>query len=118
MSDKYIGEVECIQCGYCCGYRRSSTFGGCQYAPDEPVPEGIEVDEEKTVPVDANDVCIYLEQLDNGFARCTVHDKRPKMCRLYYCHIETKLLALGWIRRFLEQKRKERDGQELIRLIS
>lgn len=86
--EKYIGQVDCIMCGYCCGYRREYKFGGASYAKDEPVPEGVIVNETEdgfTIPVDEDDTCIYLAKLDNGFARCGIHDKRPNMCRLYYC---------------------------------
>jgi hypothetical protein len=75
-------------CGYSCGYRRESAFGGASYAKDEPVPEGISVvktNEGFTIPVDEDDKCIYLKILDNGFTRCTIQDKKPKMCRLFYC---------------------------------
>ena len=87
-TDKYVDQLQCVMCGYCCGFRRETQFGGCSYEKNEPVPEGIEVektDEGFTIPVDEDDICIYLKKLDNGFARCGIHDKRPKMCRLFYC---------------------------------
>lgn len=80
--------VDCVMCGYCCGYRRDSHFGGCSYSKDEKVPSNITTikDEEGfTIPVDKDDTCIYLEKLNNGFARCSIQDKKPKMCKLYSC---------------------------------
>lgn len=114
MMDKLIGELDCIRCGYCCGYRRDSHFGGCSYSEEEEIPEGIEVNENKTIPVDEDDICIYLKKLDNGFAICRIHDKRPIMCRLYYCMIETKIKELGKVKKFLEEKCEERDRQTLL----
>lgn len=80
--------VECCRTGYCCGYRRDSYFGGVSFQPDEVVPPGVEVifrDGERFIPVDEDDVCIYLKKLDNGFAECGIHDKKPLTCRLYNC---------------------------------
>ena len=97
---KYIGQVDCIMCGYCCGYRRETEFGGASYAFDEEVPDGIEVVKDEwgyTIPVDEDDTCIYLEKLDNGFARCSIHDKRPNMCRLFYCLPQQKARQLQTI---------------------
>ena len=97
---KYIGQVDCIMCGYCCGYRRETEFGGASYAFDEEVPDGIEVVKDEwgyTIPVDKDDTCIYLEKLDNGFARCSIHDKRPNMCRLFYCLPQQKARQLQTI---------------------
>lgn len=107
MNKKYKGQLDCIQCGYCCGYRRNTRFGGASYAKDEPVPEGIEVvktEEGFTIPVDLDDVCIYLDKLDNGFARCTIHDKKPNMCKLYYCLTEQKVRQLQPIIEYLKSK--------------
>jgi len=39
-------------CGYCCGYRRDTYFGGSSY------------EDGTTIPVDEDDVCIYLEKLN------------------------------------------------------
>ena len=86
--EKYHGQLECIQCGYICGYRRDTPFGGVAYDFDEEVPDGVEVvetEEGYTIPVDDDDVCVYLEKLDNGFTRCSIHDKKPRVCKLYYC---------------------------------
>ena len=97
---KYEGQVDCIQCGFCCGYRRETAFGGCSYGREERVPNAVDVvetEEGYTVPTDADDVCIYLSRLDNGFARCSIHDKRPKMCRLFYCLKEQKARQLQTI---------------------
>lgn len=80
--------VDCVMCGYCCGYRRDRHFGGCSYSKNEKIPSGIETVETEdgfTIPVDENDVCIYLEKLNNGFAKCSIQDKKPKMCKLYNC---------------------------------
>ena len=97
---KYVGQVDCIMCGYCCGYRRDTPFGGASYAFDEEVPEGIEVvetDEGYTIPVDEDDTCIYLEKLDNGFARCSIHDRKPIMCKKFYCLTQQKARQLQTI---------------------
>ena len=94
---KYKGQLDCIACGYCCGYRRETHFGGASYAKDEKVPEDVETvetEEGYTIPVDEDDTCIYLEKLDNGFTRCKIHDKKPKMCKLYYCLPEQKARQL------------------------
>lgn len=75
--------------------------------PDEEVPEGIEVvktEEGFTIPVDEDDVCIYLEKLDNGFTRCTIQDKKPRMCKLYYCLPENKVKQLQVIIEELKEK--------------
>jgi Fe-S-cluster containining protein len=80
--------VECVMCGYCCGYRRDSHFGGCSYAESEVIPPGIYTvpgSDGTTIPVDSDDVCIYLEKLDNGFARCSIQSEKPAMCKLYNC---------------------------------
>ena len=97
---KIRGQLDCIQCGFCCGYRRDSEFGGAMYEIGDPVPEGIEVVETElgfVIPVDEDDVCIYLEKLDNGFTRCTIQDKKPKMCKLFYCLTEQKVRQLQTI---------------------
>jgi Fe-S-cluster containining protein len=86
--------------GYCCGYRRDSHFGGSSYMPGEPVPEGVETyerDGEHFIPVDADDICVHLVKLNNGFTRCAIHDKRPKTCRLYSCLTEKKVVYLNAI---------------------
>ncbi|KYK22694.1 hypothetical protein AYK24_00270 [Thermoplasmatales archaeon SG8-52-4] len=75
--------------------------------PDEEVPENIEVvksEEGFTIPVDEDDVCIYLEKLDNGFTRCTIQDKKPRMCKLYYCLTENKVKRLKVIVDELKEK--------------
>jgi len=110
MGKKHVGEVDCIMCGYSCGYRREYEFGGASYAHDETVPEGVEVVENDlgfTIPVDEDDKCIYLKILDNGFTRCTIHDKRPKMCRLYYCLPDQKARQLQTIVEELKEKGKQ-----------
>jgi len=92
--------VDCCMTGYCCGYRRDSYFGGVSYMPDEAVPEGVQTywkDNEKFIPVDADDVCVYLEKLNNGFTKCSIHDKRPRTCRLYSCLTEKKVKYLSVI---------------------
>ena len=117
MSKKYIGELDCIMCGYCCGYRRDSFFGGCSYSKDEGVPDGIVVMEEEDgfrIPVDENDTCIYLKPLDNGFAVCTIHDKKPLMCKLYYCMIERKIRELDKIKEYLVKECDKRDKTVLL----
>ena len=103
--NKNVEKLECIQCGYCCGYRRNSHFGGCSY------PDGTRI------PVDKNDVCIHLEVLDNGFAKCGIHEKRPQMCRLYYCIMEQKIRSLKTIINHLEKKREERDELVLSQIL-
>ena len=65
--------------------------------PDEPVPEGVETydrDGEHFIPVDEDDICIYLGKLNNGFTRCGIHDKRPRTCRLYSCLTKKKAVYL------------------------
>lgn len=97
---KYAGQVDCMSCGYCCGYRRDTEFGGASYTRDESVPDGIlvrETEEGFTIPVDEDDVCIYLEKLDNGFTRCSIHEKKPNMCKLFYCLTEQKVRQLQTI---------------------
>lgn len=85
MGKKYKGQLDCIQCGYCCGYRRETPFGGAEY------------EDGTKIPVDEDDVCIYLEKLDNGFTRCKIQDKKPKMCKLFYCLPEQKVRQLQTI---------------------
>jgi Fe-S-cluster containining protein len=92
LTNKLKNYVECIQCGYCCGYRRDSFFGGCEY------PDG------KKIPVDTEDVCIYLEKLDNGFARCSIQEDKPEMCKLYYCLPEQKVRQLKPIIEHLKER--------------
>ena len=56
--------------------------------PGEEIPEGVETyekDGEHFIPVDDDDVCIYLEVLNNGFTRCSIHEKKPRTCKLYNC---------------------------------
>lgn len=104
---KYVGQLDCIQCGYGCGYRRDTPFGGVAYAKDELVPDDVEVVDTKdgyAIPVDADDVCIYLEKLDNGFTKCKIHEKKPQMCKLYYCLIEQKVRQLQTIVDELKEK--------------
>ena len=99
--------VDCCMTGYCCGYRRESHFGGVSYMPGEDIPEGIETYEkegEYFIPVDGQDTCIYLEKLNNGFTRCSVHDKRPRTCRLYNCLTEKKVKYLSIIIEGLKDK--------------
>ena len=94
---KLKGQLDCIACGFCCGYRRKTYFGGASYAKDEYVPDDVEVvetDEGYTIPVDEDDTCIYLTKLDNGFTRCSIHEKKPKMCKLFYCLTEQKVRQL------------------------
>ena len=107
---KHVGEVDCIMCGFCCGYRRESEFGGVSYAVGETVPEGVEVvkkGEDFMIPVDEDDTCIYLKKLDNGFARCSIHDKRPEMCRKFYCLPEQKARQLLPIVEELKEKGRQ-----------
>jgi len=95
--EKARGQLDCIQCGYGCGYRRDYHFGGVAYDKDEIVPYGVEVVETEdgyAIPVDQDDVCIYLEVLDNGFTKCKIHDKKPRVCKLYYCLTEKKVRQL------------------------
>jgi len=106
---KYKDEVDCIMCGYVCGYRRDTPFGGVSYAKDEIVPDDVVVKETEdgyTIPVDEDDVCIYLEKLDNGFTKCKIHDKKPRMCKLYYCLTEHKIRQLKVISDELKSKIK------------
>lgn len=80
--------IDCCMTGYCCGYRRDSYFGGVSYMEDEEVPVGVitvEKNGERFIPVDDDDVCIYLEKLNNGFARCGIHEEKPRTCKLYNC---------------------------------
>lgn len=112
MPKKFIGEVDCIMCGYCCGYRRDSYFGGCSYSKKEDVPEDITVIEGEDgfrIPVDKDDTCIYLNKLDNGLAICKIQDKKPLMCKLYYCMIERKIRELDKVKKYLVEKCEERD---------
>jgi Fe-S-cluster containining protein len=106
MSDKGIF-IDCCMTGFCCGYRRDSHFGGVSYMPDEVVPPGIDVyfkNGERFIPVDKDDTCIYLEKLNNGFTRCSIHEKRPRTCRLYNCLTEKKVKYLNVIVRETEGK--------------
>ena len=62
--------------------------------PDETVPDDVETyekDGEYFIPVNDDDVCIYLEVLNNGFTRCSIHEKKPRTCRLYNCLTEKKV---------------------------
>lgn len=116
MAEKCIGEVDCMMCGYCCGYRRDSHFGGCSYSKEETIPDGVIVIEEEDcfrIPVDEDDTCIYLNKLDNGFAICSIHDKKPNMCKLYYCMLETKIRELDKIKEHLIKRCNERDRAAL-----
>ncbi len=109
--EKIDGQLDCIQCGYGCGYRRDYHFGGVAYAHDEPVPKGVEAywtEEGYAIPVDQDDVCIYLEKLDNGFTRCKIHDKKPRVCKLYYCLTEAKVRQLQTIVDELKIKAEKR----------
>jgi Fe-S-cluster containining protein len=75
--------------------------------PDEKIPDGVatyEKDGEHFIPVDDEDICIYLERLDNGFTRCGIHEKRPRTCRLYNCLTEKKVRYLGVIVDELQRK--------------
>jgi Fe-S-cluster containining protein len=88
-----VGKVDCIMCGHCCGYRMEKDFGGVSYAEDEIIPDGIKTEKTEygfTIPVNEDDVCIYLIKLNNGFTRCGVYDKRPNMCKLFYCLTQQK----------------------------
>ena len=100
-------KVTCIMSGYCCGFRRETNFGGASYAINEKVPDNVTVIKTKegyTIPVDGDDVCIYLEKLDNGFTKCGIHDKKPNMCKLYYCLTEKKVKYLQVIMDELKEK--------------
>lgn len=86
--------VDCIMCGYCCGYRRESYFGGCSYSKNEEIPSDVTTvkkGDEYFIPVDDDDTCIYLVKKNNGFAKCGIHDKKPRMCKLYNCLTEKKV---------------------------
>ena len=99
--------VDCCMTGYCCGYRRESHFGGVSYMPDEAIPEGVETYEkegEHFIPVDDDNVCIYLEKLNNGFTRCSIYNKRPRTCRLYNCLTEKKVKQINVIIEELKAK--------------
>ena len=104
---KSIGELDCIRCGYCCGYRREGKHGGKSYERKEDVPPGVIVVQDNwgfTIPVDDDGVCIYMEKLDNGFTRCKIHDKKPLMCNLHYCLTEKKVRYLKAIVEDLKAK--------------
>ena len=103
--NKNVEKLECIQCGFCCGYRRDSHFGGCSYLDGT------------MVPVDENDVCIHLEVLNNGFTRCGIHKLRPEMCSLYYCLMEQKISSLCNIIKHIEKKCEERDKLVLSQIL-
>ena len=92
MREKFPNELDCIQCGYCCGYRRDTPFGGA------------EREDGTTIPVDEDDVCVHLVKLDNGFAKCGIWETRPKQCRLYYCLTEVKVRNLKVILDELKRK--------------
>lgn len=113
---KCIGEVECIHCGYCCGYRRDSTFGGVFYSNGEEIPEDVitVAEDNFRIPVDENDVCIYLEKLDNGFNRCKIYDRKPIMCSNHYCLTEKKIKVLRQIIEELKVKCAERDKKVVL----
>lgn len=96
-------KLDCIQCGYCCGYRRDYYFGGCEYADGESIPLGVET-VGRAIPVDKDDVCIYLEKLNNGFARCRIQEEKPNMCKLFYCLPEQKVRQLKPIIEHLKGK--------------
>ena len=83
-------------CGYCCGYRRETPFGGAEYADGS------------VIPVDQDDVCIHLEKLDNGFTRCKIHGEKPEMCKVYYCLTECKVRQLQVIIEELKIKAEKR----------
>ena len=101
--------VDCLWCGWCCGYRRDSEFGGCEYAEDEPIPPDVKTDG-LTVLVDEEDTCIYLEKLDNGFTRCTIQDKKPIQCRLFNCLTRQKIRNLKPIIEHLEREAEIGDS--------
>ncbi len=99
--------LDCIQCGHCCGYRRDSHFGGCSYSENEKIPPGIKTikkGNEFFIPVDENDVCVYLVKLNNGFAKCGIQDKKPNVCKLYNCLTEKKIRYLQVIVGLLKKK--------------
>ena len=92
--------VDCCNTGYCCGYRKDKFFGGVSYQEDEEIPPDVKVEKrgrESFVPVDAHDVCVHLERLDNGFTRCGIHDRKPRMCDLYNCLTEKKVVQIQTI---------------------
>ena len=106
-TSKDYEQLDCIMCGWCCGYRRDSYFGGASYQKGERVPRGIKVnktDEGYTIPVDEEDTCIYLEKLNNGFTRCSIHNKRPEMCKNYNCLPKQKARNLQRIVDELKEK--------------
>jgi len=116
---KNVEKVECISCGICCGHQRDYPFGGCSYSKEEPIPTGVKVIQEGDnyrIPVDNNDVCIYVEVLDNGFTKCKIHDKKPLMCKYYYCLLEQKITSLKRIIEYLEKKCENRHS--LIHLVN
>jgi len=99
--------VDCVRCGWCCGYRRDSVFGGCSYASDEKISADIVVidgDLGPTIPVDEDDICIYLSKLNNGFAICRIQDKKPRMCKLFNCLTEQKVRQLRPVIETLKEK--------------
>lgn len=99
--------VDCCMTGYCCGYRRESYFGGCAYSENEAIPKDVITEKrgnEYYIPVDEDDVCIYLEKQNNGFARCGIHEKKPKMCKLYNCLTEKKIKYISVIVEDLKAK--------------
>lgn len=97
--------IECCRTGHCCGlYRNHSndkhSEGIVAYVKGEKIPEGVEttqIDEDNFIPVNEKGTCIYLEKLNNGFTKCSIYEKRPKMCRLYNCLTEKKIRYLGII---------------------
>ena len=98
--------VDCCRTGYCCGNGRDSALGDWAYI-DEPVPEGVETIErngEYLLPVDENGTCAYLLIHNNGFTSCGIHDKKPKMCALYNCLTEKKVVYLDAIIKKLKEK--------------
>lgn len=104
--NKLRGQLDCVMCGHSCGYR-SDVPCNVFYEKNESVPDGVEViktEKGYELPVDQDNVCIYLEKLDNGFTRCGIHDKKPRMCKAFYCLPQHKVRQLQVIIEELKTK--------------
>lgn len=99
--------IDCCRTGYCCGNGRDSALGDWYYDIGEPTPKGvglIEQDGKYLTPVDENGSCAFMVVHDNGFTSCRVHEQKPKMCALYNCLTEKKVVYVSAILEKLKGK--------------